>query len=95
MRQDLEPRLQASGGLRLFERRDEVGQGAVVDASSTLRGRDRQTDGQVRLANARRLEQDDILSALHEAELVQTFDLLTAERRLEREIEIAELFDHG
>jgi hypothetical protein len=45
------------------------------------------------LADARGPEQDHILSALDEAELVQAFDLLTPQRGLEREIEVAELFD--
>jgi hypothetical protein len=49
----------------------------------------------VRLADARWPEEDHILPTLHEAELVQTFDLLTAYRGLEGEIEVAELFDDG
>ena len=42
----LEALAEAPGGLRLLERRDEVGERAVVDAAAALRGGDRQTDGQ-------------------------------------------------
>jgi hypothetical protein len=38
---------------------------------------------------------DHILATLDEAELVQAFDLLAADRGLEREVEVAELFDDG
>ena len=51
IRQDLQARMQASGGLRFLQRRDQIGECAVVDAPSALRGRDRQADGQVRLAD--------------------------------------------
>ena len=95
MREDLQARLQAAGGLRFFERRDQVGERAVVDAPAALRRRDGETDRQVRLADARRPEEDHILAALDEAELVQTLDLLAAQRRLKREVEVVELLDDG
>jgi hypothetical protein len=49
----------------------------------------------MRFADAWRLEKDHILTSLDEAELVQTFDLLRAQRRLKGEVQIAELFHHG
>src|SRR5690606_3288457 len=52
-----------------------------------------QTDRQVRLADAGRPEEDNVFAALAEAELVQTLDLLAAEGRLKREVEVTELLD--
>lgn len=49
----------------------------------------------VRLAGAGRSQEDDILPALDEAELVQAFELLAPERRLKGEIEVAELLHRG
>ena len=95
MREHLQARLQSTRGLRFFERRDQVRERTVVDAATALRGGDREADRQVRLADARRPEEDDILAALDEAELVQTFDLLATERRLKRKVEVAELLDGG
>jgi hypothetical protein len=40
------------GGLRFFERRDQIRERAVVDATTVLRRGNRQTDRQVRLAHA-------------------------------------------
>jgi len=48
----------------------------------------------VRFTDAWRAEEDDILSPLDEAELVQAFDRFTTQRGLEREVEVAELCDH-
>ena len=73
MREHLQAGPQTAGGLRLFERRDQVGQGPVIHAPAALGRRDRQTDRQVRLVNARRPQEDDILRALDEAELGQTY----------------------
>src|SRR6185436_20141459 len=94
MGQDLQPRVQATGGLGLFERGDQVGERAVVDAATALRGGNRQADREVCLADAWWPEEDDILAALDEAELVQAFDLLPSQRGLKGEIEVPELFDH-
>jgi hypothetical protein len=80
MREHGEPLRQSSRGLSLLERGDQIDQGAVVHPSSALRGGDRQ----VRLADARRAEQHDVLLALEEAELMQALDLLALDRRLER-----------
>ena len=93
MRENFETGLQATGGLGLFERGDQVGERAVVDTPAALRRGDGETDRQVRLADARRPEEDHILPTLDEAELMQTFDLLATHRRLEREVEVAELLD--
>lgn len=75
-------------GLRLLERVDEIGQGAVVDLPAALGRRDGQTDGQMRLADAERTEEDDVLLALHEAELVQRVDLFPLHGGLEAEVEV-------
>jgi len=95
MREDLQPRLQPSSGLRLFERGDQVSQRAVVDAPASLRCGDRKTDRQMRLTDSGRAEEDDILAALHEAELVEALHLLAAQRGLNGEIEVVELLHHG
>ena len=44
---------------------------------------------------AGRPTEDHILAALDKPEPVQAFDLLAAERRLKREVEVAQLFDRG
>src|SRR4030095_11415557 len=46
-------------------------------------------------ADARRAEEDDVFAPLHEAELVETLQLLTPERRVKREIKLGEPFDRG
>lgn len=60
--------------LRLFERRDEIGERRVVDAPSALRRGDGETDGEMRFADAGRAEKDDILPALNEGERVQALE---------------------
>src|SRR5262245_55029716 len=95
MREHLQARVQAARSLRLFERRDQISERAVVDAPAALGGGDGETDRQVGLPDPRRAEEDDILAALDEAELVQTLDLLAAQRRLKGEVEVVELLDHG
>src|SRR5690606_19730290 len=86
MREYLEPLVESAGSLGFLERADQVGEGAVVDAASALCGGDRKADREMRFPDSRRAEKDHILLPLHEAELVQAFDLLAANRRLEREV---------
>ena len=81
--------------LRVFQGLNQIGERAIVDAPSTLRGSDGERDREMRLAHARWPEQDDILAALDEAERVQTFDLLAFDTRLKREIKIGERLRHG
>src|SRR5689334_24186140 len=95
MREHFEAGVQPAGGLRLLERRDQVGQRAVVDASAALCGGDGETDRQMRCADARWPEEDHILAALDEAEFVQTLDLFAAKRWLKGEVKVAELLDGG
>ena len=91
--QGLEALVQASGCLSLLEGVDQIGQGAVVDFSAALGGGDGQADGQVGLADAGRAEEDDVLLALNEAELVQRVDLLALDVGLEAEVEVRERLD--
>ena len=56
---------------------------------------DGQADGQVRLADAGRAEEDDVFLALDEAELVQALDLLVLDGGLKREVEVLECLDGG
>lgn len=72
----LHPLLQVAGLLGVFERRDQVGERPVVEASATLRRGDGETDREMGLPNARWPEEDDILLPLDEAERVQAVDLL-------------------
>ena len=55
--------------------------------------RNRETQREVCLADARRPEQHDILFALEKPERVQTLDLLPFDARLKAEIEIRERLD--
>ena len=47
----------------------------------------------MRLADARRAEEDHVLLTLQEAELVETVDLLALDRGLEAEVEVVEGLD--
>lgn len=49
----------------------------------------------MRLADAGRAQEDDVLAALDETEFVQTLDLIEAQGRLGREVEVAELLHGG
>src|SRR5690606_33872484 len=62
-------------------------------AASALSGGDREADRQVCLPDARRSEEDHVLPALDEAELVQALDLLAAGRGLEGEVELIQRLD--
>ena len=93
MCQHLEARLQSTGGLRFFERRDQIGERAVVHATAALGGGDRQADREMRFADARRTEEDDVFAALDEAELVEALHLLTSERWLKGKIKFGQPFD--
>src|SRR5690606_15752082 len=88
MAQDAQPPSELAGCLGLLERLDEADQRAVVDAASALSGGDREADRQMCFPDARRSEQDHVLPALDEAELVQALDLLAADRGLEGEVEL-------
>ena len=59
--EDLEAASELTGGLGFFERGDEIGQSAVVDSAPALRRRNGKADRQMRLADARRAEEDDVL----------------------------------
>src|SRR5690606_10709362 len=83
MREHLQSLRQSTGGLRLFQTRDQIRERAIVHTTATLRRCDGQTDGQVRLAHAGGTQQDHVLPTLYEAQLVQTLNLLSVDRRLE------------
>ena len=89
MRQHAQPPGQRSRGPGVHERVDQACQRPVVDASAGLGGRDRQADRQMRLAHPRRAEQDNVLAAVEESQLVQALDLLALDARLEGEIKTA------
>ena len=59
--EDLEAASELAGGLGFFERGDEIGQSAVVDSAPALRRRNGEADREMRLADARRAEEDDVL----------------------------------
>src|SRR5690606_11973749 len=90
VRQGLQALSEGAGGLRLLQAGDQRCRRAVVDAPALLGGRDRKADCQVRLAYSWRAEEDDILPSLHEAERVQTVDLLSLDRGLKAEVEVVE-----
>ncbi len=71
---------QSAAGLRVFERVQQIGERREVDAPAALRRGDRETEREVRFADAGRPEEDDILLPLDEAERVQALDLLAFER---------------
>src|SRR5690606_41251332 len=88
--QHLEPLLELAGGRRLFQAGDEIGQRAVVDAASALGRGDRQADGQVGLSDPGRAQEDHVLLAFDQAQLVAALDRLTTEAGLKREVEAFE-----
>src|SRR5690606_38109431 len=90
VREHLEALLELARGLGLFEAGDEIGERAVVDAPPTLGRGNGQADGQVRLADAGRAQEDDVLFAFDEAELVEALDLFSSDRGLEAEVEALE-----
>jgi hypothetical protein len=53
-----------------------------------LGGGDGEADGEVRLPDPGRAEEDDVLLALDEAELVEAVDLLPLDGGLEAEVEV-------
>ena len=77
----------------LFEGVDEVGQCAVVDSAAALGRGDGQADREVRLADAGRAEEDDVLLPLQEPEFVKRVDLLPLDRGLEAEVEVLQRLD--
>ena len=83
--EDLEAASQLAGGLGFFERGDEVGQSAVVDSAPALGRGSGEADREMRLADARRAEEDHVLLTLQEVELVERVDLLALDRGLESE----------
>src|SRR5690606_13609917 len=93
MAQDAQPSSELAGRLGLLERLDEADQRAVVTATSALSCGDREADCQVCLPDARWSEEDHVLPALDEAELVQALDLLAANRGLEGEVELIQRLD--
>ncbi len=95
MREHLQSLGETSRGLRLFERSDEVGQGAEVDATAALGRVDGEADGEVGLADAGWAEEDDVFLALDEAELVEALNLLMLDRGLEAEVEVGERLHGG
>jgi hypothetical protein len=70
----------ATGRLRFLERRDEIGESAVVNAATALGTRDREADRKVCFTDTRWTEQDNVLAPLDETEFVQALDLLAFER---------------
>jgi hypothetical protein len=60
---------------------------AVVDPSPALR-RDGEADREVRSADPGRPVQNHVLATFDEAELVQTLDLLAAQRGLKDEVQV-------
>ena len=89
----LEPVVEAAGGLGLFQGVDEFRQRSVVDPAPALGRGDGQTDREVRLADAGRAEEDDVLLPLQEPEFVERVHLLPLDRGLEAEVEVRERLD--
>ena len=74
MRQDRQATRERPCCLCSLKGRDQVGERAVVDPRPCGRRRDGEAYCQVRLAHAGRTQEDDVLPALDEAELVQALD---------------------
>ena len=86
---------QVAGGLGLGEGVDQPRERAVVDAPPGLGRGDREAYGQMSLPDPGRPEQDHVLAAIDEAELVQALDLLALDAGLEGEVELIERLDRG
>src|SRR5712691_3256666 len=83
----LEPLVQAPLGRGLGERGDQAGRRREEHAIPALDRLEAQPDGQVRLADAGRPEEDDILAVLDEVTATERLDLLLVERGLIVEVE--------
>ena len=90
MGEHAQPPGQIAGGRGLGEGLDQRRERAVVDAPAGLGRRDREADRQVRFPDAWRAEQDHVLAAVQEAELVQALDLLALDAGLEGKVELIE-----
>ena len=88
MGQHTQPSGELACGLGIGERLDQSGQRAVVDAAAGFGGRDGLADGQMSLADSRRPQEDHVLAATQEPQLVQALDLLALDARLEGEVEL-------
>jgi hypothetical protein len=87
LRQDLEPLVETALGQRLAERGNEPRGGRKQDADAVLAGFEPEGDGQVRLADAGRTQQQDVVAGFEIATGRQLADDLRVNRRLELEIE--------
>ncbi len=76
--------------LGVLERRDEVGEGGVVDAAAAFGRGDGEADRQVGLPDAGGSEEHHILPALDEAQRMETLQLVPPDARLEAEVEVGQ-----
>src|SRR5438067_13694750 len=76
-----------------IERLDETDERAVVHAPPRLGGGNGQADRQTGLTHPRGTQEDHVLLALDEGELVQALDLLATDRGLKGEVELLQRLD--
>jgi hypothetical protein len=81
--------------LGVGQQRDPFGGGAERDAVAGQAGADPERDAQMRLAGARRSEEDDVLAAVQEVELAEVQHRLAADAGLEGEVEVLERLAGG
>ena len=92
---DLETILQPPLRGRLGEGRDQAGGGREEHAVAGLDRLEAETHGQVRLADARRAEHDDVFAMLDEVTAAERLDLFFVERGLIAEVEGLQALHEG
>ena len=80
--------MQPSAAVGLGQAVDPLGGGGEQNPVPGLAGPDRQPDGEVGLARARRAEKDDVVPSLHEVERAQMGDDVAAQAALVVEVEV-------
>src|SRR5439155_7311928 len=80
--------------LRRLERHDQIGRRGEAHLMPVLRGQVAEGDRQMRLADAGRAEEDDVLGALDEGEAGELVDLLARYACREAKVEAVERLHH-
>ncbi len=87
--------MQPSAAVGFGQAVDPLGGGGEQHAMTALAGPDRQADGEVGLAGARRAQEHHVVPPLHEVEGAQVGDDVTAQGALVVEVEVLQVLRAG